>query len=1118
MAAHSPRLDFSGTGLQSSGNINVGHDLNIGSSNDNCLAALRLTDPRHDKKRIESAKGGLLRDSYVWILGHDDFQRWKDDRDSHLLWIKGDPGKGKTMLLCGIIDEMNNYSADRTHLLSFFFCQATDERLNNATGVLRGLIYLLIDQHTELKSYVEKRYEHAGKSLFKDVNAWVALSDIFADVIQHPKLPDIVLIIDALDECEAGLHELLDLIIATSSTPNVKWLLSSRNKIEIEEKLMPDESRTRLSLELRGNAAHVSHAVGTYIKHCISNIPAIQKNANLRDFVRDEMRRKADGTFLWVGLVAQELKKARAFQIKTIINAVPTGLSKLYSRMMRQIQELEYNSPAYCQQVLSAVTTTYRPLHLQELAALSGLSEDEFGIEDLVDVVKLCGSFLTIQEDRIFIIHQSAQDFLHQQAKTGIFPDGAGTAHYDIFSRSLRIMSKTLQQNIYDLDDWGISSSEIRPPRRDPLTVTRYSCIHWFDHLETYQSMKRDVCNDLQDNGILDIFLRHHYLHWLESLSILKEVSKGISVMHSLSLLLRSTSRRLHEFISDANQFIRRNRLAIESHPLQVYGSALVFSPSQSLLRQRLQTQMPQWMSTVKLRMGDTWGVCLSKFENDEELFHSVAFSPNGNWLAVGALKTRIMDITTGKCIATFVGARDSDKTIGLVAFSPDGTILATDMGGVQIMLWDIATGEGTLLGDHDRVSSIAFSHDGKHLASVSDNPDRSHHDNAVKMWDLSTRKCSKKFGTHVPESHSLAFSPNGSQLASSFEDGTIRLWDIVTSACTTIEGFTKSATSIAFSPGRRQLASGYHGGEIKLWDLATGKCTATGKHAALGYLYNRILSLSFSPNGSQLASGSWDSRIKIWDTTTMECLSTLKAHRDGITEVAFSPDGSRLASGSGDGTAKVWDMASIKNLSTHKDHSSKVHCIAFSLDGSYVASGSYDGEIKVWDATTGACLKTHWIKEEWGIFEIALSPNGSRLAAELDNSWVVVLEVETGNCIKRIDVKEHSSHIAFSSDGRKLGLKSYRSPGRVIDISTGQWTVLPENNEYFPERSSREFPKISFGWLEYDCKSLLLIPSKFEPTCWTSTAQSIAVGCKSGRVWMLTLDTDSLKAIEKEK
>jgi hypothetical protein len=102
-----------------------------------CLEDLRTTGPRDDKKRIEKLRGGLLPNLCRWILHNDDFQQWRDDGERPLLWITGDPGKGKTMLLCGIINELEKSTTD-TETLSFFFCQATNARINSATAVLRG--------------------------------------------------------------------------------------------------------------------------------------------------------------------------------------------------------------------------------------------------------------------------------------------------------------------------------------------------------------------------------------------------------------------------------------------------------------------------------------------------------------------------------------------------------------------------------------------------------------------------------------------------------------------------------------------------------------------------------------------------------------------------------------------------------------------------------------------------------------------------------------------------------------------------------------------------------------------------------------------------------------------
>lgn len=131
-----------------------------------------------------------MRDSYRWILYDTDFQRWCLDPSSRLLWIKGDPGQGKTMLLCGIIDELERIIAvgGDSGYLAYFFCQATDSRSNTAAAVLRGLIYLLIRQQPSLLAHLRKEYGLAGKYLFEGSNAWFALSDIFRNILQDPSL------------------------------------------------------------------------------------------------------------------------------------------------------------------------------------------------------------------------------------------------------------------------------------------------------------------------------------------------------------------------------------------------------------------------------------------------------------------------------------------------------------------------------------------------------------------------------------------------------------------------------------------------------------------------------------------------------------------------------------------------------------------------------------------------------------------------------------------------------------------------------------------------------------------------------------------------------------------
>lgn len=272
------------------------------SADNKCLADLRLTDPRDDKKRIEQTKGGLLKGSYRWILDNPDFRQWRDNSQSNLLWVKADPGKGKTMLLYGIIDELQK-SMGATGLLSYFFCQATDSRIRSAVAMLRGLLYLLVTQQPSLISHVRKKYDQAGKTLFEDANAWVALTEIFTSILQDPSLKCAYLIVDALDECITDLPKLLDFVAQKSTTSSrVKWIVSSRNWQDIEERLDKVGHKVTLSLEL--NAQSVSSAVSSFIRHKVFQLAESKTyDDKTRDAVLEHLSSNANDTFLWVALV-----------------------------------------------------------------------------------------------------------------------------------------------------------------------------------------------------------------------------------------------------------------------------------------------------------------------------------------------------------------------------------------------------------------------------------------------------------------------------------------------------------------------------------------------------------------------------------------------------------------------------------------------------------------------------------------------------------------------------------------------------------------------------------------------------------------------------------------------
>jgi NACHT domain-containing protein len=496
-----------------------------------CLAELLLTDPRNEKIRIERTKGGLLTDSFRWILDNSEFQRWRDGNQSQLLWIKGDAGKGKTMLMIGVINELQQQMAKLrkssvTEVLSYFLCQGTDSRLNTATAVLSGIIYLLASEQPFLISHLRKKYDHAGRKMFDDSSAFYSLSDVFRKMVQDPKLTAAYLVVDALDECDVGLPQLLDLISWTvSAQPTcVKWIVSSRNRYDIEHCLGLHNSHTILSLEL--NADHISHAVDVYVDYKVSRLVSLRNDKALQDEVRDQMHQKSDGTFLWVALVFEELRGALRRNLPQVLNRIPKGLTPLYDRMVKQIQQLEYDYPQLCLLTLATAALTYCPLHMLEIRLLAGLQEEIPNLEDLERIINMCGSFLTIRDSYVYFIHQSAKDYLTVNASDIIFPIGCGQIHYDMFSWSLDGLSKILRRDIYNLQDPGSMMKNV--PEPDPLASIRYSCVFWVDHICKVDDQSLDRRKEMSDDGAIFAFLREHFLHWLESLSLVYKLSDGV--------------------------------------------------------------------------------------------------------------------------------------------------------------------------------------------------------------------------------------------------------------------------------------------------------------------------------------------------------------------------------------------------------------------------------------------------------------------------------------------------------------------------------------------------------------------------------------------------------------
>ncbi|OCL11800.1 hypothetical protein AOQ84DRAFT_373660 [Glonium stellatum] len=535
-------------------------------------------------------------------------------------------------------------------LLSYFFCQATDTRLNDAISVLRGLIYLLILQQNALSQYLKREYKIMGSRMSEGPNVFFVLRRILLNTLKHSSPGTVYLVVDALDECESRIANLLDFIA---------------------DKMGEQTNKVRELAQQKGYKIELREKVALYLKD------------------------NADETFLWAALVCKTLENQENIEV--------------------------------CKKIISTSTLAYRPLHLKELGSFAGLPK-ELGVDvqQLKEMVELYDSFLTIRDETIYFVHQSAKDYFTIGNESNFLPKNKIDEHYKIVHRLLDHMLRNLKMDMCDL----------KPPGA------------LVDHLRQLDSNQRKQTSLIGD-GEVYVILKEDLLYWFEVPSLMGQLSAGVlRVMRLQDLIDSRENPNLYGLVHDANQFILRNRPIIEQAPLQTYCSCLIFSPMMSVIRKDFSNLIPDWI-TGRPIVEKHWSPVLLILEGHEGEVCAISFSLDGKVVASGSWDTtvRLWDAGTGKAIASY---ESFEGSIRAIQFSPDGKMVASGLSNGIVRLWD------TVIRNPIVIAASGSSR------------------GTVRLWDAVAGRAVAKYEGDQKPVKAIQLSPDGKIMESWSENGTV--------------------------------------------------------------------------------------------------------------------------------------------------------------------------------------------------------------------------------------------------------------------------------------------------------------------------------------------------------
>ncbi|QRV97689.1 WD repeat-containing protein [Ceratobasidium sp. AG-Ba] len=935
------------------------------------LSTWKIVDEHVAKTRLKSlphSPAAIYRSSVSENLGRSrctentrvavlhKLHEWSRDIASEkIFWVNGMAGTGKTTIAYSLCEWLEN----NHKLAASFFCSRQLPECRDVNRIVPTIAY-------QLARFSRPFYHETAEILATDADAHnqtmdKQLKQLLVDPlgrIKHTLPTDLVIVVDALDECtdDTGVAKFLSTLLLGARELPMKIFVTSRPNPSILE-LMRKQQHEGARVEMRLHEldrATVQDDIKMYLH--------VQFNGHLTLTATqlDSLVKRSGALFIYAATVVRYIGMNNFVcgqeLLEEIIGSQASGnqssksskeIDGLYSSILKPIlsgSNVHRVVRERIMTILHTVICTREPLSLSVMAGLLGLDGPNAvhkALQPLLSVLQISSSDSTITT-----LHESFPNYLLDKSRSNEFHCDEGT-HNDYLAELCFRQIKAVDPpfNICGLESSYVFDKDVPDMnariQRCISDKLFYACQYWTSHFGVARHSGK-LCVSLFE------FLSKRLLLWLEVMNLKGLGPDAVGMLHDIQRLSQDA---IHlkcgntELCRDAWMFAATfvSSPAALSTP-HMYVSTLSFWPEEACISMHYTQPRPvslKGSSAMRVRRP----VPVSTYQT-EAMVISIKYSHDGSQIVSGEDDgtVTIRNAHSGKIIGQPLQGHTGSVTS--VAYSPDGAYIVSGSWDKTIRIWDAKTGRVVgqpLQGHTDGVSSVAYSPDGAYIVSGSG-------DNTIRLWDAKTgRVVGQPLQGHTDGVTSVAYSPDGAYIVSGSWDNTIRLWDAKTGRVVgqPLQGPTDSVSSVAYSPDGAYIVSGSYDNTIRLWDAKTGRVVG---QPLQGHT-DSVSSVAYSPDGAFIVSGSYDDAIRLWDAKTGRVVGQpLQGHTSWVSSVAYSPDGAYIVSGSWDNTIRLWDANTGRVVGQPlQGHTDGVTSVAYSPDGAYTVSGSNDTTLRVW-------------------------------------------------------------------------------------------------------------------------------------------------------------------------